>query len=66
MNIVDILLLAALAGIVILAVRAAVKRARSPDCSCCGGTCPGCAAAKNKPERSADDASEDLPPRGEG
>ena len=66
MNIWDILLLAVLAGIVILAVRAAVKRARSPGCACCGGQCPGCAAPGNQRERKAEDASENGPPRGGG
>ncbi len=46
MNLWDILLLAALAGIVFLAVRAAVKRAKSPGCcSGCAGRCPGCGDA---------------------
>ena len=53
MNLWDILLLAVLAGIVVLAVRAAVKRSRSSGCSCCGGDCSLCRGAGNPPETGA-------------
>lgn len=68
MNFLDILLLAALAGILVLAARSAVKRAHTPGCSCCGGECANCSRPEEKKQRERRDrnAPEDLSPRGEG
>ena len=59
MSFLDVLLLAVLAGIVVLAVRRTWKSAKN-GCSACGGGCPGCCGdpqgAKKKEQ-----APEDLP-----